>query len=256
MAVVALVLVVVTVLVLAALAVRRAGGAAVGDVAQDRPGTVLLVPGYGGSTTALERLAAVLRARGREAVVVPSPGDGTGDLREHARVLDTAARAAVAGGAPSVDVVGYSAGGVVARIWVGELRGGEIARRVVTLGSPHHGTDTARLAAALAPGACPVACRQLVPEGELLADLDETPDGPLWTSVWSNQDEVVTPPDSAVLSGAVDVEIQAVCADASVAHGGLPTDPLVVAVLERAIGVAPLLESPGPADCAALRGPG
>ena len=194
---------------------------------QDLPGTVLLVPGYGGSTTALERLAVTLRAQGRTAVVVPSPGDGTGDLREQARGVDAAARAAVAAGSPSVDVVGYSAGGVVARIWVAELGGDEIARRVVTLGSPHHGTDSARLAAVLAPGACPPACRQLVPDGELLGDLEETPDGPVWTSIWTDQDEVVTPPDSAVLPGAVDVRLQSVCADSVVAHGGLPDDPLV-----------------------------
>jgi hypothetical protein len=124
---------------------------------------------------------------------------------------------------------------------------------VVTLGSPHHGTDTAGLAAALAPEACPVACRQLVPEGELLADLEETPDGPVWTSVWTDQDEVVTPPDSAVLRGAVDVRLQAVCADAVVAHGDLPGDPLTVGVLLRAIGVAPLTAAPGPEECGALR---
>ena len=248
----AMVLVVLVVVTGAVLALRgdRDGTSA---VPQDRPGVVLLVPGYGGSTTALERLATTLRAQGREAVVVPSPGDGTGDLREQARGLDVAARAAVAAGSPSVDVVGYSAGGVVARIWVAEQGGGEVARRVVTLGSPHHGTSTAGLAAALAPDACPVACRQLVPDGELLGDLEETPDGPLWTSVWTDQDEVVTPPDSAALGGAVDVRLQAVCPDAVVAHGELPDDPLTVGVLLRAIAAQPLTEAPGPQECAALQ---
>jgi triacylglycerol lipase len=251
-AVTAMVLVLAAVVVVAVLAVQsdRGGGSA---VPQDRPGTVLLVPGYGGSTTALERLATTLRARGREAVVVPSAGDGTGDLRDQARGLDVAARAAVAAGSPSVDVVGYSAGGVVARIWVAELGGDELARRVVTLGSPHHGTGTAALAAALAPDACPVACRQLVPDGELLSDLEEAPDGPVWTSVWTDQDEVVTPPDSAVLAGAVDVRLQSVCGDAVVAHGELPDDPLAVGVLLRAIDVEPLADAPGPDECSALR---
>lgn len=187
-------------------------------------------------------------------VVVRAPGNSTGDLRDQARGVDVAARAAVAGGAPSVDVVGFSAGGVVARIWVSELGGDELARRVVTLGSPHHGTESAQVAAALAPNACPEACRQLVPDGELLGDLDESPPGPLWTSVWTSHDEVVTPPDPAFLEGAVNIELQAVCADARLTHGQLPTDALVVAVIERAFAVEPLLEAPGSEDCTDLRG--
>ncbi len=247
--------------VLVALAVAIAvvvtgGGASGGDggrVAQDAPGPVLLVPGYGGDTTAVGRLAEVLRAGGREATVVPAPGDGTGDLREQARGLDRVAREALASGAPSVDVVGYSAGGVVARIWVAELGGDAYARRVVTLGSPHHGTESALAVAELLPGACPEACRQLVPDGPLLADLPESPPGPLWTSVWTEDDQVVTPPDSAVMAGAVNVDLQAVCADARVDHGQLPTDPLVVGVVRLALSVEPLRSAPGPQECAALR---
>ena len=108
---------------------------------------MLLVPGYGGSTTSLEVLAARLRAAGREAVVVPLPGDGTEDLTcDVPPLVAAAAQAALAGGAPSVDVVGYSAGGVVARLW--EAAGGAaVTRRVVTLGSPHHGTSVAGLGA-------------------------------------------------------------------------------------------------------------
>jgi len=247
-----LVLVVAVVVVLGAVVVRGREDPA-SAVPQDRPGVVLLLPGYGGGTAALEQLATVLRASGREVVVVPTRGDGTGDLREHARALDAAARAAVAAGAPSVDVVGYSAGGVVARLWVAELGGDALARRVVTLGSPHHGTGSAELAAVLAPQACPAACQQLVPDGDLLGGLEDTPPGPLWTSIWTDRDEVVTPPDSAVLDGAVNVELQAVCADAVTAHGQLPTDPLAVALLQRAIGVEPLAAAPGPSDCADLR---
>ena len=223
-------------------------------VPQDVPGPVLLVPGYGGGTGTLDSLAQALRATGRVALVVEPVGDGTGDLREVAAQLDRAVREQLAAGAPSVDVVGYSAGGVTARWWAAELGGDEVARRVVTLGSPHDGTDVAALAAAFAPASCPEACRQLVPGSDLLSDLDQTPDGPKWTSIWTSQDQAVTPPDSARLDGAVNIELQLVCADAQVAHGQLPTDPLTVALVTLALAVEPLEVAPPASDCALLRG--
>jgi triacylglycerol esterase/lipase EstA (alpha/beta hydrolase family) len=233
----------------------RGGGAALAaPVPQDRPGPVLLVPGYGGSTASLEVLARRLRAAGRDARVVPMPGDGTGDLVAQATALERAAGTEIAGGAPSVDVVGYSAGGVVARLWAADDGGRSVARRVVTLGAPHHGSEVAALAGSLLPGQCPAACRQLVPDSELLTRLnaDETPDGPAWVSVWTGQDQIVTPPDSARLDGAVNIPVQAVCSDAVVGHSELPTDRLVQALVLAALGPA-LPTAPTPADCAHLR---
>lgn len=211
-------------------------------VAQDEPGPVLLVPGYGGSTTGLQVLAARLRAAGRDAQVVPVPGDGRGDLRGSASALGEAADAAIADGAPSVDVVGYSAGGVVARLWA-EGDGAGKARRIVTLGAPHHGTSLAALGIALAPGSCPLACQQLAPGSLLLAELndgDETPEGPEWLTLWTEQDTIVTPPESARLGGAVQVVVQQLCPGARVDHGTLPRDPLVQAVVLQALSAAPL----------------
>lgn len=237
---------------------RANGGGAAGGVAADRPGPVLLVPGYGGGTAGLEALAATLRAAGHEARVVPLPGRGTGDLDRQAVALDVAARAALAGGAPSVDVVGFSAGGVVARLWAAEHGGAARARRVVTLGSPHHGTDLAALAGALAPDSCPRACQQLAPDSDLLRGLnrgDETPAGPRWVSIWTAQDQVVSPPDSARLSGALDVVVQRVCPGRTVAHGGLPTDAVVGGLVVRALAAGPVT-APRRTDCAALAASG
>lgn len=224
-------------------------------VAQAQPGPVLLVPGYGGATSALEVLADRLRGSGRAATVLTLPGDGTGDLRDAAEVLGDAAAAAMAAGAPSVDVVGYSAGGVTVRWWVAEGGGGAVARRVVTLGSPHHGTQLAGLGAGFGLPGCPAACRQLAPGSDLLRMLnraDETPDGPQWTSVWTDQDEVVTPPDSARLDGATTVVVQRVCPGTRLTHGDLPRSPLVAAVVLEALDVAPSRPAYGPDDCARL----
>jgi triacylglycerol esterase/lipase EstA (alpha/beta hydrolase family) len=223
-------------------------------VPQDRPGPVLLIPGYGGERAGLLVLASRLSAAGRQVHVLTLPGRGEGDLHLQAMTLDRAVRAAMAGGAPSVDVVGYSAGGVVARLWAREDGGAARARRIVTLGSPHHGTDLAELGALLGAKACPVACRQLRPGSALLARLaagDETPAGPRWTSIWTRDDRVVTPPGSARLSGALDIAVQQVCRHRVVAHGQLPVDPVVTGLVLRSVGVGPP-RALRPGDCVRL----
>jgi triacylglycerol esterase/lipase EstA (alpha/beta hydrolase family) len=211
------------------------------------PGTVLLVPGYGGSQVALTRLAQRLVAEGRSAQVVSLPGDGTGDLLVQADTLDTAVRDVLNAGAPSVDVVGYSAGGVVTRLWVERHEGAAVARRIVTLGSPLHGARLAGAGAALAPDACPEACRQLAPGSSLLDEIDDEslPDGLPWLSIWTEDDETVQPPDSARLDGAVNVSLQSLCPQARVSHGALPTDPTVTALVLAGLGTAPLAAPTG-----------
>jgi triacylglycerol lipase len=223
------------------------------EVRQDEPGPVLLVAGYGGSTNSFEALGAALRATGRTVQIVPPVGDNTGDLRAQAQTLDRIAQGLIDSGAPSVDVIGYSAGGVVARIWAADLDGAAIARRVITLGSPHHGTDVAGLATSLLTGACPVACRQLAPGGDVLAGLPETPAGPSWTSIWTTFDDLVIPPSSASLQGAANIELQQVCADSQVKHGALPRDPLTIGLVARALAGPTPVGIPSPADCLALR---
>jgi len=223
--------------------------AQVDPVSQDAQGPVLLVPGYGGSATAVGALAASLGEAGREAQVVPTGSSGTGDLLDQARVLDEAVRAALdASGAPSVDVVGYSAGGVVARLWADELGGNAVARRIVTLASPHHGTSLAGLAGDLTPDSCPAACRQLAPDSDLLRALnagDETPAGPRWVALWTTDDKTVVPPDSGSLEGALAFSVQELCPGLSVAHADVPRTPAVMAMVTVLLGRgAPVLPAP------------
>jgi pimeloyl-ACP methyl ester carboxylesterase len=221
--------------------------APVGFPPQYRPGPVLLVPGYGGSPASLDRLAQAIRATGRTATVVRLPGNGTGDLSQDAAVLNTAVSQALGNGAPSVDIIGYSAGGVVALLWAREDDGRFKARRIVTLGSPFHGTVVAGTAAGFAPGACPVACQQLVPGSSLLAGLAAgVPPGLPWMSLWTTGDATVTPPDSARLAGAINVPIQSVCPGRQISHAQLPTNLTVIAMVTGAIS-AGLMLPPAPA---------
>jgi pimeloyl-ACP methyl ester carboxylesterase len=221
------------------LAIRKLAGD--GIVEQSSRGPVLVVPGYGGDTDDLGPLVAELRDEGRRAVVFKPTAGGTGDLRVQARRLGALAKRTMdSAEADSVDLIGYSAGGVVARLYVRDEGGASVVRRVLTLGSPQHGTDVAALAEEAA-GGCPTACEQLATGSELLRRLnagDETPKGPRWATVRTTQDEIVTPVDSAVLEGAVNVEVQDLCPDATTSHGALPGDPVVLATLRSALGTA------------------
>jgi pimeloyl-ACP methyl ester carboxylesterase len=210
---------------------------------------VLLVPGYGGSTSALSVLAGRIRAAGRRAVVIRLPGNGTGSLVQDAAVLDQAVGRALDDGAPSVDVIGYSAGGVTVLEWAHDYAGAHKARRVVTLGSPFRGASVAAAAEGFAPGACPLACQQLVPGSSLLNRLaDRAPARLRWLSLWTTDDQTVAPPDSARLGGAVDVPVQSVCPGQQISHSQLPVSPVVTAIVLQAIGTGPA-RAPGPAVC-------
>jgi triacylglycerol lipase len=248
---VAVLALVVAVAVALAVVVRR--DPPVEPVAQDRPGPVLLVPGYGGSTASLQVLADALSDRGRDARIVRPTGSGTQDLRQQAEHLRDAVDAALdETGAPSVDLVGYSAGGVVVRIYVADLGGGSHVRRAVTLASPHHGTDLASLAGALGSTACPTACQQLDPDSDLLRRLnadDETPAGPVWVALWTEDDKTVVPPDSGSLDGALDISLQEVCPDVHAGHPDVPSTPEVISIVEAVLG-RPAPEVPPPV-CAA-----
>jgi hypothetical protein len=70
-------------------------------------------------------------------------------------------------------------------------------------------------------------------------------------SIWTLDDQVVLPPESARLAGGLNLPVQDVCAASVVQHSDLPTDSLVTAivVLELQAGPPAQLTS---ADCARL----
>jgi triacylglycerol lipase len=146
-------------------------------------------------------------------------------------------------------VIGYSAGGVAALVWARADGGNRKARRVITLGSPFHGASIAAAAEGFVPGACPAACQQLIPGSSLLAGLTPGPPGGLrWLSLWTTDDQTVTPPDSARLAGAINVPIQSVCPGQQITHSELPTNPVVTKIVLQAIGAGPI-RHPASADC-------
>lgn len=205
-------------------------------------GRILLVPGYGGGTAEVAALASSLRQQGLTPQVIDI-GDGTGDLADYASLVQQVARDATAAGEPAPDIIGFSAGGVVAR--VAATGDPQRFRRIVTLASPHAGTSTAELGALFAE--CPTACQQLRPDSELLSALPEPPYPLDWLSVWSDTDPVIRPADSSVIEGVADYRLQQACAT-PVDHADVATHPQTVAVV-----VAFLRGSPLPEQCVLSR---
>ena len=155
--------------------------------------------------------------------------------------------ARLAEGAPSVDVIGYSAGGVVARLWATELgrRPQGPPDRAAGVAEPRHARWPASGPSSEAGRARRPASswlRTAICSRSLNAG-DATPSGPQWVTMWTDQDQVVTPPDSARLDGAVEVVAQDVCPGAQIDHGQLPTAPLMQGLVLRALAV-PLMTEP------------
>lgn len=200
-------------------------------------GTVLLIPGYGGGTSELMQLQAELEQQDITTEIV-GVGGGDQDLRSYASLAAERARGLRRAGAPAPDVIGYSAGGLTARIAVTDNP--DLFRKVVMIATPNAGTQAAELGAQF--GQCPTACEQMRPGSDLLDSLPEPDDPGRWLSVWSDTDSVVRPPDSSVLPGTTDYRLQAAC-DRPVDHGQVPTDSQTLAAVTAFLASASLPES-------------
>jgi len=120
-----------------------------------------------------------------------------GDIDGYAGIVEAAvARVEAATGLPPL-VVAHSMGGLVVRAWLraGAGNGARVAH-VLTIGTPHRGTWLAGLA--LSPNA-----RQMRLGSAWMTGLAEAaPDAALFTCWWSECDQIVFPPPTAVLPGA------------------------------------------------------
>jgi triacylglycerol esterase/lipase EstA (alpha/beta hydrolase family) len=94
-----------------------------------------------------------------------------------------------------VDVVAHSMGGLGARWYVERDGGAPNVDDLVTLGTPHRGTELARMSA-WTPGG-----RAMLPGSDLLSTLNgrRPPRGVEYTAVWSTDDELVHPGESGRL---------------------------------------------------------
>jgi triacylglycerol esterase/lipase EstA (alpha/beta hydrolase family) len=195
---------------------------------------VVLVHGVLCNAGIWTRFARFLRRAGVEGVYALSYGPPLASIdafaEQLARKIDDVLEAS---GARQVVVVAHSMGGLVTRAYLRRHGGTRIAR-VLTIGTPHHGS----VFASCFPG---VSLSQMRLGNPWLARLNATPLDPAlrFVSLWSWHDSMVAPQTSSELPGAVDVPL------IGVGHNALLGDPQVFAFALAEIVAARRAHAPG-----------
>lgn len=185
---------------------------------------VVLIGGFANSMTGWNEWVRSLRADGFQVFVFDPPTVGLGDMEESARAvaafIDDVRRRT---GRRRIDVVGFSEGGLLARMAAARLGALGAIDRLISLATPHHGVSMSGVYDAIKGfgvlrRAVPKAAVQLLDGSELLSRIardDEHlrmgrhPDAPRYASVFSRTIDMVVTPMSAWLPGAVNVPVAA-----------------------------------------------
>jgi triacylglycerol lipase len=167
-------------------------GLLIGDVvAAGTP--ILLIHGMVDNRSIFTVLRRALRRRGFGRVWTMNYHVLTQDLRAAARRLQTTVEAICEQtGYERIHVVGHSMGGIVARYYVQRMGGDARVHTLVTLGSPHAGTNAAHL---IPRGVT----RQLRRASEIIGELAEpAPDCKTrFVAFWSDLDALISPKQAA-----------------------------------------------------------
>ena len=107
--------------------------------------------------------------------------------------------------AAEVDIIAHSMGGLVARAFICQAGPGSGVARLITLGTPHQGTEVLRwlgrdpMVGQMRPGS---------PFLRQLAATDAVPEMVDCTSIYSADDAIVVPPTNAYYPGAHNIEVR------------------------------------------------
>jgi pimeloyl-ACP methyl ester carboxylesterase len=146
------------------------------------------------------RMLAALERQGMANLFTLNLAPPLASIDHYARQLgERVEEACRAAGTGQAIIVAHSMGGLVARSWIARLGGAARTARLVTLGSPHHGSLLARDFPARWAG-------EMLCGSEWLARLagETVPT----TSIYSRADEFVAPQESARLEGARNVALE------------------------------------------------
>jgi len=195
---------------------------------------VLLLHGVGCNAGVFSGLRRHLAACGIGPVYALSYGPPLASIDHFAdQVADRIAGIAAATGAAQVVCVCHSMGGLVARAYLRKYGGGRV-RRLITIGTPHHGSMHAWMMAGMS-------LSQMRPKNAWLADLNgngEGADGVPVASIWSWHDSMVTPQTSSRIDWGENIVLT------GVAHNAMLDDPRVWAAVVAQIGIAATSGSP------------
>ena len=180
---------------------------------------LLLIHGYLCNRGAWWWLRRKLQAAGFVVATIdlePPLGDIDGFADQvHARVEAMCAETGVG----RVALIGHSMGGLAARAYL-HRHGARRVAKLVTLGSPHHGTWIARCG--LGKDA-----RQMEPDSAWTRALPEVEAGVPTVTVWSPTDNFIAPPESSRLAGAREIVLP------GLSHLAMLFSPAVLDTLTR-----------------------
>jgi hypothetical protein len=200
---------------------------------QARPPVVLL-HGFIDNRSVFVLLRRSLAQHGRQQIESLNYSPLTCDIRTAAELLGRhIEEICERTGCEQVDVVGHSLGGLIARYYVQRLGGDARVRTLVTLGTPHAGTQVAPLA-----NAHPIV-RQMRPGSPVIEELTLPAPGcrTHFVSFWSDLDRVMDPLESACIDHP-DLRAENVRVT-GIGHLALPVHPAVAA------GIRQALDTPG-----------
>lgn len=151
--------------------------------------TIVFVHGLATNRSGFFPLQAFLRLHGHRRQLGFNHGS-RGPIESMALRLKRELDASVGGG--RIDLVAHSLGGLISRYYLQRLGGARRVDRLITLGTPHHGTHAATFMPTGLVG-------QLLPDGPFLRELNAqpAPEGLRVTSIVAGRDVLIQPVDSA-----------------------------------------------------------
>lgn len=186
---------------------------------------VLLIHGLNDTTVIFRSLSTHLRQLGRSTYSFNiTPNNGDAPLEQLAeQVADYIDKTFSSD--EKLDLVGLSMGGLVSRYYVQRLGGMARVQRLVTLGTPHHGTWIAYLSNQRG-------CVQMRPRSDFLQRLNQNAamlDQLKFTSIWTPFDLMILPATSSQMPVGREAIVWVL------GHNWVATDPLGLAAIAEAL---------------------